>query len=128
MPKTATSTEEEQPKPKTKEQAEKDSHSAKTKISKARTQLLLKREYVFYATIGFYQKLVETEQCPGGLANPTMATDGEHIYYNVDFVNGLNNDELMFVLAHEAAHCALGHHLRRGNRDRFGWNIAADFA
>jgi predicted metal-dependent peptidase len=103
------------------------------KISKARTQLLLNRKYTFWATVGMYQKLVEatTINVPGygGVTNcPTMATDGEHIYYNADFIEGLNNEELMAVLAHEAGHCALGHHLRRQTRDPFGWNIAADFA
>lgn len=95
-----------------------------TKLAKARTQLLLNRRYIFWATVGMYQQLIE-KNTPD---NPTMATDGEHLYFNRDFVKNLNKDELMFVLAHEAGHCALGHHLRRQARHAFGWNIAADFA
>lgn len=92
------------------------------KLSKARTQLLLDKKYIFWATIGMYQQLIESTSVP------TMATDGEHLYYNKEFVEKLSNQELMFVLAHEAGHCAFGHHLRRQARDPFKWNVAADYA
>ena len=103
---------------------------AKTKLSKARTQLLLDKRYVFWATIGLYQEPVEVAASWVGWAGrePTMATDGDHLYYNPEFVEKLTNTELMFVLAHEAGHCALGHHLRRQQRDALAWNIACDYA
>lgn len=94
----------------------------RTKLSKARTQLLLEKRYIFWATIGMYQQLIEDKNVP------TMGTDGEHLYYNPDFVDSLSLPELMFVLAHEAGHCALGHHLRRQERELFRWNIACDYA
>ncbi len=93
-----------------------------TRIAKARTKLLLDRRYVFWATIGLFLNTKENNH------QPTMATDGEHLYYNKEFVEKLSDQDLMFVLAHEAGHCALGHHLRRAGRDPMKWNVAADFA
>src|SRR5919108_1007708 len=93
-----------------------------TKLSKARTHLLLDKRYTFWATIGLYQQPIENNHID------TMATDGYHLYYNKEFVESLSHQELMFVLAHEAGHCALGHHLRRQEREKLKWNIAADYA
>lgn len=39
----------------------------------------------------------------------TAATDGTKIYWNPSFVEGLEDDELYFVLLHETMHCAHGH-------------------
>jgi predicted metal-dependent peptidase len=57
----------------------------------------------------------------------TAATDGRAIYFNEDFVSNLTFEETIFLLAHEVLHVALGHHLRRGERDLKAWNAAADF-
>jgi predicted metal-dependent peptidase len=57
----------------------------------------------------------------------TMATDGRHLLYDPEFVDRISNPELIGVVAHEAMHCVLGHHFRRGNRDPEGWNIACDY-
>lgn len=59
---------------------------------------------------------------------PTCATDGYAIYANSEFTSTLNLGELMFVLAHELIHCMVGHLDRRGDRDGFVWNVAADYA
>ena len=48
----------------------------------------------------------------------TMATDGQVIKYNPDFVLGLPMEEIKGVLIHEALHVVWGHHLRRGDRHR----------
>lgn len=40
---------------------------------------------------------------------------------------GLTQDEWRFVLAHEALHAALGHHVRGGGRDLDLFNVACDF-
>lgn len=96
--------------------------SAEDRISRARTKLLLDRRYVFWATVGMYLNIVEKKEIP------TMATDGQNIYYNADFVTSISDEELVFVVAHEAGHCALGHQFRRHVRDPFKWNIACDYA
>jgi predicted metal-dependent peptidase len=54
----------------------------------------------------------------------TMCTDGRSIIYNGAFVESLSNEELRFVLLHEALHCAHGH-LWRLPADGAG-NIAGD--
>ena len=103
---------------------------AKTKLSKARAQLMLDKRFIFWATVGLYQKPVVVSD--GSMAwrggEPTMATDGRHLYYSESFVDKCPLDELKGVLAHEAGHCALGHHLRRQARNPIAWNVAADFA
>jgi predicted metal-dependent peptidase len=57
-----------------------------------------------------------------------MATDGKSIKYNPDWVEKQQLNDLVGVLAHEAAHVALKHQLRRGVRDIKKWNIACDMA
>lgn len=56
----------------------------------------------------------------------TAATDGDRIYVDIDFYMKLKFEERLFVLAHEAWHCALIHFMRRQNRDKERFNIAAD--
>ncbi len=58
----------------------------------------------------------------------TCATDGVKIYYNREFVSNLPVDEFAGVLAHEIAHVAFKHTLRRGERDPHDWNVACDYA
>ncbi|MBB3117495.1 vWA domain-containing protein [Pseudoduganella violacea] len=41
---------------------------------------------------------------------------------------GLNDDETLFVLAHELLHAGLNHASRRRGRDHVLWNVACDFA
>jgi predicted metal-dependent peptidase len=56
----------------------------------------------------------------------TAATDGKVVVFNPDFATGLSDDELDAVMVHELLHAALLHCPRRGARDGFIWNIAAD--
>jgi len=42
----------------------------------------------------------------------TAATDSVSVFWNADFVNGLTDREIRFVLAHEALHCAHQHFWR----------------
>ncbi len=57
-----------------------------------------------------------------------MATDGRHIFYNRAWTETLTREECTAVLAHEVCHIALLHHLRRGTRNPFLFNIACDYA
>lgn len=93
--------------------------TAAQRITRARAALMIFQP--FYGTILYNLTMVESYKFP------TMATDGRTIHYNPDFVDSLTDDELLFVLAHEAAHCANKHHLRRGNRDHAIWNEAGDY-
>ena len=56
----------------------------------------------------------------------TAATNGDRIYVDIEFYKKLKADERLFVLAHEAWHCALIHFMRRGDRKHELFNIAAD--
>ena len=58
---------------------------------------------------------------------PTAATDGRHLYYNVDFFEKLDKKETEFVVAHEVMHCVYDHMDRRGSRDARLWNCAGDY-
>ena len=59
---------------------------------------------------------------------PTAATDGEHLYYNPEWIEKLSQDEVTGAILHEVLHAALGHLWRKGNRDMPRWNLAADYA
>jgi predicted metal-dependent peptidase len=87
---------------------------------KARTALLL--DHPFFGTL-----LFRLDAKPrSGIK--TMATDGVSLFYNPEFVQTLNAPELAGALAHEVLHPALQHHIRRGDRDAYRWNIACDYA
>lgn len=95
---------------------ESPSHS---KLVKARIQLLF--SHPFFASLCLRLQFISR-------AIPTMSTDGRAIYYGEKFVESLTPAELEGVLAHEAFHCALGHHCRRGTRTSDRWNEACDYA
>ena len=57
---------------------------------------------------------------------PTAATDGETIYYNSEYLEGLSVEEQTFVFAHEVCHIAFNHILRSEGKNPELWNIATD--
>lgn len=90
-----------------------------TRLSWAKTQLILKHPFV--GAIAMSMPFELDDQFP------TAATNGKWVAFNPDYVKSLSNDELLFLVAHECLHPMLEHHLRRGERDREGWNVAADY-
>jgi predicted metal-dependent peptidase len=98
--------------------------SAGKAVAAARARFVLGRDArsAFFACLALRLKPVASWDVP------TMAADGKTLEYNPAFVAGLAPDELLGVVAHEALHCALGHHARRGNRDPSRWNVACDLA
>lgn len=91
-------------------------------IRSTRIKLLLSQP--FFGMISTRLKLIEETSD----WNPTMATDGRHLYFNVDFVKQLTISELEFVIAHEILHCVFEHFMRAENRHRMLWNMATDYA
>lgn len=88
----------------------------------ARVQLVFSRN-PFFANLILPMELVEDAEIP------TMATDGESIFYNPEFVKTLTLDQRIGSLKHEGAfHPGLKHLWRRGNREPLLWNIACDYA
>ena len=56
----------------------------------------------------------------------TACTDGKSIFFDIDFLSGLNPEERLFVLAHEVWHNLMCHFARTENRDREMMNVATD--
>lgn len=56
----------------------------------------------------------------------TATTDGQNIFVSPEFYLAMTSGERRFLLAHEVWHTVFLHFLRRGNRDRNLFNIAAD--
>lgn len=90
------------------------------KLAKAKAGLILNAP--FYATLALGCEYVRRDEVE------TMATDGKAIFYCEQFVQDCTAAELRGVLAHEVAHIANLHHVRRGQRDPKQWNYACDYA
>ena len=93
----------------------------KTKLSRSNIRLMVDKQrkgWGFYATILFNMPMIEKDDIP------TMATDGENIFYNAEWSDQLTEGELDFVRCHEGMHRALFHHARLQERDKEVWNIA----
>ncbi len=90
------------------------------RLTKARVRMLLK--HPFWGNLATRLKLVEaSDWCQ------TAATDGRHFYYCTDFINKLDDDELVFLFGHEVGHCVYNHMGRRGDREPRVWNMANDY-
>jgi predicted metal-dependent peptidase len=91
-----------------------------TNMQKAKAQMLIK--HVFFASLLLTTKVVPDDSMP------TAYTDYTKIGYNPDFIESLDKETVLFVLAHEIMHMVLKHGMRVQGRDREAWNIAADHA
>ncbi len=87
-------------------------------IEALRRKMLVK--YPFFGSVVANVKYKEEEKIS------TAATDGEVIYYNPKFLEGLSSDEQTFVFAHEVCHIAFNHILRSEGKNPQVWNIATD--
>jgi len=90
-----------------------------SKMQRARTQLASQQP--FFASLLFGLKMVEDT------SQPTLATDGTSLFWNPDFVEGLEIEQLKFGLCHEVMHCVFAHMYTRGHRDHTVWNMAGDY-
>lgn len=94
--------------------------AVRDRLTKARVKMLLR--HPFWGNLATRLKLVEVDDwCQ------TAATDGRHFYYNTEFINSLDDEELVFLVGHEVGHCVYNHMGRRGDRDPMIWNMAIDF-
>ena len=92
------------------------------RIIKAKVDL--NKSHPFFSYILMNMQVEKTEHTD---KVPTMAV-GQYgdLYWNKEFVDKLDNDELKFVLAHEVGHVATLTFQRCGVRDLTLWNIATD--
>lgn len=98
------------------------SESAETRLIKARLKLLFK--HPFFGQLSLRMPLVDVTD--EGWCD-TAATDYKKIYYNTNFINKLDQDELVFLVAHEIGHCIFEHFIRVENRNKKLWNMAGDY-
>ena len=102
------------------------------KISKAELSLKLdKARWFILSNSPFYGQLVMSLQ--DVLGNPhgkTACTDGKRIFWDCEFLAGMTDEEVRFVLLHETKHCADGHLWRFpvGTVDHKTANQACDYA
>ena len=94
--------------------------SAETKITAAKVTIGL--EHCFYGS------LMGNLLFKSDTSHPTAYTNGVVLGYNPAFIETLNHDGVVAVVAHEIGHNALGHPYRRGGRDPKLYNIACDKA
>ncbi|HHJ16155.1 MAG TPA: hypothetical protein ENJ80_05600 [Gammaproteobacteria bacterium] len=98
------------------------SDEIETKLSAARTRLILDKPFLGALVLRLPIKAAKPERCR------TIGTDVRALYYNPEYIRGLSLDQTQFVLAHEALHCALSHFARREHRVKQRWDIACDLA
>lgn len=92
---------------------------AEVKISRAR--ISLQKDEPFFAYLSLFLKPKELKEIP------SMAVDIDgNLYYNSNFVNGLNDREMVGVLTHEILHLTFLHFARGEKLNRKIGNIAMD--
>jgi len=92
------------------------------KLTAARTKLILDKPFLGALVLRLPMAEANHKWCP------TTATDARKFYFNPDYIDALSNEQVQFVLAHEALHCALSHFARRGHREQKRWDMACDLA
>lgn len=89
-------------------------------LSKAKIALMSRSDSAFFTTLAFsliheFSNLI-----------PTAATNGKRILYNPDFFMSLDHEERVFLMLHEAMHCAYLHMDRAAGYCPDVFNVAAD--
>lgn len=90
-------------------------------MSKAKLHLMSRPDTTFFATIVFGLKFVWDENIP------TACTNGKEIRFSPAFFMSLDIEERIFLILHEALHCAYLHMERLSGRDHARWNMATDY-
>jgi len=96
-----------------------DIAKAAARIVRARVGLLF--DSPFFGTLALRLKLEPTTK------HPTMGVDMKRLIFNPNFVEELNDAELLGVVAHEVMHCVFEHPLRRKDRRNDIWQQAIDY-
>ena len=94
------------------------------RVGDARVWLNTRVPFLGYMTLKLKPKVAGPEH---RVPTAGVAPDGT-LYLNPEFVAGLTDAELRFVLAHEVLHPAMGYWDRLKSRDKMGFNVAHDYA
>ena len=97
-------------------------------LERAKVHLLIDSPFFSYLLMHLQEVEAEVIVTNREIILNTCAVDGTHLYYNPEWIKSLTVEETMGVLAHEVYHCALGHIIRIGTRDRLKWNYATDYS
>lgn len=90
------------------------------RLSKAKSNLLI--YHPFFGTIALSMPFYIDDT----LNPPTAATNGDEVRFHPQFMDTLDDGELLFLVAHEVCHPMFQHTTRRMTRDPLRWNVAAD--
>jgi len=93
--------------------------TAKELVDKAKTKLVMGK--IFWASLALPLSYREDTTIK------SACTNGKEVRYNPAFVESLDIQEAMTLIAHEAGHGGLLHHLRLGDRNPDLFNKAADY-
>ncbi|HHB12386.1 MAG TPA: hypothetical protein ENK62_04220, partial [Chromatiales bacterium] len=96
--------------------------AVETKLAAARTRLILDKPFLGALVLRLPMAEADPKWCR------TTATDARKFYYNAQYIDALSPEQVQFVLAHEALHCALSHFARRQHRLKHRWDVACDYA
>lgn len=88
----------------------------------ADTRMAFQRQQPFVGSVSMSLNLIPTRDS----RNPTAATDGTNLYFDIAFLSELSPNDRMFIIGHEVYHNVMLHFIRQEGRDRELWNIAAD--
>ena len=103
-------------------------HRTARAVKKARTRAINTEEDVFFGVVGMTLNLIVCTSYMGRAVD-TCATDGKNLFVNPFYFMGLPDEEEQYtVYLHEVLHVTLMHHLRRGGRDFWWWNVSTDHA
>jgi len=89
-------------------------------LRKAKANLVL--DHPFFGSLALKLNYVPTREVK------YMHVDGVNLFYNPEGISELNEEQLVGGIAQNVMHCALGHVVRRGDRDAKKWDRACDHA
>lgn len=98
-----------------------DEASLVSQLERDRSLLLLQQPFTAALSLRLQLQAVSSAKVP------TAATDGETVFFNVDFANRIDDKTRQFVLCHEVWHCVMGHFSRQQSRELKRWNRAIDY-
>lgn len=94
----------------------------KDRIIRARIQLLMKQPFYGLIVVRLMMKATDSKEMP------TIGTDGVNIWYNPDFLDVLNDEELIWTIAHQVLRVVYDHIERKGVREADTWDHSCEYA
>lgn len=79
----------------------------------------------FYGTVALNLRLKAVEKDDPAVR--AIMVDGRNLYYNPWYINALDDDEVVFSIAHEVMHCVLRHLTRKGKKEDEPFWDASDY-